>query len=145
MEAQFQEIVNNLPPTQPWTQSGSPIVDGKYIERTTGEIKQLEPGELVTGGPPAIDVYWHNRTLTGRDDQFFGFSGASLLQVSEYLVRVGELLKTGKCKVHALNVTKYAVNIIITTALSNEDMKNALKECKLLGFEGNQPDIMGGA
>lgn len=40
---------------QPWTIDGYPIVDGKYHDLVTGEIK-THTGSF-RGGPPSVSVY----------------------------------------------------------------------------------------
>lgn len=53
-------------------------------------------------------------------------------EVTEYHIHVGELLKTGACKVNSLDVTQYLVNIIIITELSKDEFRNALIRCRPL-------------
>lgn len=44
--------------------------------------------------------------------------------MTDYLVQVGEMLKTGKCVVTSLNATEYAVNVIVVTELSSAPGKD---------------------
>ncbi|KAK0726582.1 hypothetical protein B0T21DRAFT_36637 [Apiosordaria backusii] len=119
------------PPTQLWTVDGYPIVDGKYLDLSTGEIKTHEG--LLTGGPPALTVYWHNKLPKHQKEQpFYAASAFSLTSVTDYLTRVGDLLRTGICTVDSLSATKYSVNLVIMTQLSNNEFIEALGRHGLL-------------
>jgi hypothetical protein len=39
LPADFQALEDSAPLTQAWTPSGYPIVDGKYLDLSTGELK----------------------------------------------------------------------------------------------------------
>lgn len=55
---------------QQWTTDGYLIVDGKYHDLVTDEIK-THTGNFK-GGPPSLSVYWQNRGGNdGRHDQFY--------------------------------------------------------------------------
>ncbi|KAM0744012.1 hypothetical protein ACQRIT_001326 [Beauveria bassiana] len=90
---------------QAWTQSGFPIVDGKYIDN--GALKDADPDEAV--------VSWIS---------------AGFVNVTEYIVRLGSFLAEtkGACKIRALNTTLYSVNVIVTTNLSQAEMMQYLLE-----------------
>ncbi|KAK5651416.1 hypothetical protein OQA88_12504 [Cercophora sp. LCS_1] len=121
-------------PIQAWTLSGYPIVDGKYHDLRTGEIKPHAEGiDFVTGGPPSLSVYWHNKNpKPGQEQPFYALSGSSPLSVSEYLVRVGDLLRAGVYTVDSVSATKYSVNLIIITQLSCQEFKEAMGRHGLL-------------
>ncbi|KAK5997568.1 hypothetical protein PT974_02931 [Cladobotryum mycophilum] len=127
---------------QTWTTDGHPIVDGKYIDLATGTTMTVAPNQGVTAGPPALEVYWHNRLLPtdddadaddrgGEDHWFTGLVTSAFVDVTEYLRRVGEFLALGSCEVLALNATKYAVNVIVATELSREEVVVRLERCGL--------------
>lgn len=134
--AEFREHVAslNLPPTQPWTPDGYPIVDGKYHNIDTGEV--MAHTGPTRGGPPNITVYWQNRFATGRGDQFLVTSKTiySTRSLSEYIIRIGNLLQRGSgvCKVDSLNATPYSVYVVVTSEASQEEFKAALQEHGLL-------------
>ncbi|KAM3530756.1 hypothetical protein NHJ13051_001196 [Beauveria bassiana] len=111
---------------QAWTQSGFPIVDGKYIDN--GALKDADPDEAVVSGPPALDLYWHNRYLGPEPGLFRGIAAAGFVNVTEYIVRLGSFLAEtkGACKIRALNTTLYSVNVIVTTNLSQAEMMQYL-------------------
>jgi hypothetical protein len=115
-------------PRQDWTLSGYPVVDGKYLDGASGAIKTVGIKEEFISGPPSLDIYWHNRMLTGRDDQFFGFGVSGFVDVTEYVRRMGNFLARGSCVIMALNMTKFAVNVTVATELSRDEMRYWLKE-----------------
>ncbi|KAM3510787.1 hypothetical protein MY11210_005568 [Beauveria gryllotalpidicola] len=108
---------------QTWTQSGFPIVDGKYIDN--GTLKDADPDEAVESGPPALDVYWHNRRLGPEPGLFRGVAAAGFVSVTEYIVKLGGFLAEtkGACQIVALNTTLYSVNVIVSTNLSQAEMQ----------------------
>lgn len=123
--AAADDVVNDTNDSllQAWTQSGFPIVDGKYIDN--GTLKDADPDEAVESGPPALDVYWHNRYLGPQPGLFRGVAAAGFINVTEYIVRLGSFLAEtkGACKILALNTTRYSVNVIVSTSLSQAEMQ----------------------
>ena len=115
---------------QLWTEDGYPIVDGKYQDLSTGELKTVEGGRTI--GPPSLSVFWHNKHTKRERGSFISTAFYSPASVTEYLARVGEFLSTGVCEVDSLCATKYSVNLIITTQLSDKDFTAALKKHKLV-------------
>ncbi|KFY44187.1 hypothetical protein V495_03588 [Pseudogymnoascus sp. VKM F-4514 (FW-929)] len=116
--------------SQFWTLDGHPIVDGKYHDLTTDTIK-THTGPF-RGGPPSVSVYWQNRGGSNRHELFHAVGAMSSCKVTDYLVRVGEMLKAGKCIVSSLNATEYAVNVIVETELSTGEFMALLREYRLL-------------
>ncbi|KAM0337353.1 hypothetical protein ACHAPQ_003211 [Fusarium lateritium] len=130
---------NDVPPgvspstisiSQNWTVDGYPIVDGKYHDLATDEIK-THTG-VFGGGPTSLSIYWNNCAAVTRPDHFFAMGCYSRYTVTEYLARVEEMLGNGKCTVSSLNATKYAVNAIVMTDLSSEEFKGLLHEHGLI-------------
>jgi hypothetical protein len=122
-------------PTQLWTVDGYPIVDGKYLDLSTGELKTHVAGvDQFRGGPPAVSVYWQNQLATGRGDQFLVIAKvvAHVRDLTEYLARVGTFLGKGLCKVHSLNATRYEVYVVVSSELSQGGFREALAEDGLL-------------
>jgi hypothetical protein len=123
-------------PIQSWTVDGYPIVDGKYLDLRTGEVKTHEG--LLTGGPPSLAIYWHNKLPKPQEEQpFYAVSAFSQLSVTDYLTRVGDLLRTGICTVDSLSATKYSVNLVILTQLSRNEFREALIRHGLLHSQSN--------
>lgn len=116
--------------TQAWTESGYPIVAGKYLEK--GTIKEIDPNEPTQAGPPALDIYWHNRYHGPEPGLFRGVACAGFVDVTEYIARLGIFLKFAKekdiCQIKALNSTLYSVNIIVATQESATNMMRLLLE-----------------
>ncbi|SPJ79364.1 uncharacterized protein FTOL_07755 [Fusarium torulosum] len=121
---------STLYPSQRWTVDGYPIVDGKYQDLATDETK-AHTG-VFGAGPPSLTIYWNNCASVIGPDHFFALGCYSRHTVTEYLARVGEMLRNGKCTVSSLNATKYAVNVIVMTGLSSEEFKGLLCEHGLI-------------
>ncbi|KAF7550127.1 hypothetical protein G7Z17_g5927 [Cylindrodendrum hubeiense] len=115
-------------PAQEWTLSGYPVVDGQYLDGASGAIKTIAVNEEFISGPPSLDIYWHNRMLTGRDDQFFSIGMSGFVDVTEYVRRMGNFIAKGSCVIMVLNVTKFSVNVVVATELSRDEMMGRLKE-----------------
>jgi hypothetical protein len=117
-------------PNQSWTLDGYPIVDGKYHDLATGEIK-THTG-LKRAGPPSLSIYWNNCGDVTSPDHFFALGCSSRHTVTEYLARVGEMLRQGGCTISSLNATTYAVNVIVITELPSAEFKGRLREHGLI-------------
>ncbi|KAI9167836.1 hypothetical protein HJFPF1_03975 [Paramyrothecium foliicola] len=113
-------------PAQMWTVDGYPIVDGKFHDLANNEIK-THTG-LLRGGPPSLTVYWNNCGPVRHPDHFFAMGCFSQHTITEYLARVGEMLRAGKCTIASLNATPYAVYVIVETDLSSAEFKGLLRE-----------------
>ncbi|EAQ86758.1 predicted protein [Chaetomium globosum CBS 148.51] len=122
-------------PTQRWTVDGYPIVDGKYLDHSTGELKTHVAGvDQFRGGPPSVSVYWQNQLATGRGGQFLVVAKVvtHVRDLTEYLTRVGTFLGKGLCKVHSLNATRYEVYVVVSSELSQGGFREALAKDGLL-------------
>lgn len=123
-------------PGQSWTLDGYPIVDGKYLDLATGEIKTYTG--FRRAGPPSLSIYWNNRgSITGPDtgpcpDPFFALGCSSRHTVTEYLARLGEMLRQGGCEISSLNATTYAVNVVAMTELPSAEFKERLRQHGLI-------------
>jgi hypothetical protein len=119
-------------PTQSWTLSGHPKVDNKSHDLGTDEIRPHSGPSM--GGPPSISVYWQNQLATGPRNQFLVISKtvASTTSLSEYIIRAGDLLRQGACKVDSTNVTRFDVYMVVQSELGQEECRQALDECGLL-------------
>lgn len=132
----LETLTQNMPPQQRWTISGYPIVDGKYLDLSTGELKMHVDGvDLVMAGPPSIAIWWQNRVATGRPDQFSVISKGGVVgarDLTEYMTRVGDFLKRGLCQLNSLNATRYDVYIVVSSEMTHTAFRNALEEGGLL-------------
>lgn len=119
--------------TQTWTQSGYPIVEGKYLDGN-GIIQRIGD-EWTVSGPPVIDIYWYNRRHAqhGTGAYFGAIAASAFVDLTEYLSRVGEFLRAQghACRIMAVNATLYSVNVIVDTRLSTDEMSVLLQECRL--------------
>lgn len=102
---------------------GYPIVDGKYFDGKTGQVVTMDPSNpWATGGPPSLDIFWHNRRRTTVKKPFCGAVKSSGLSMTEYVIQVGEFLKECKCELQSLTATTYSVNVVVFADMSNDDM-----------------------
>jgi hypothetical protein len=132
-----------LPPTQEWTVSGYPIVDGQYLDMTKGQV--LPASARRTAGPPAITVLWINiwhepkpKPTDPELDDFMAMSFTAYLpDVTEYIARIGEMCRATGCKIHTLNVTRFAVTAVVETTASLREFREGLKQSKLI-YAGNE-------
>lgn len=118
------------------TVGGSPIVDGKYLDLDTNQVKEIQPRESVGFGPPTIDIYWHNISLSGGSTQFRGFRGVFVYgNVGLYIARLGLFFgKTGgSCELYSLNATPYTVTVIVMTERTYHEIKEQYYDCGLGG------------
>lgn len=126
---------SNVPPRerQTWTQSGHPIVAGKFLDQD-GIIKDIGPDENTLSGPPVIEVYWHNRKRSPNIvGQFGGIVCSSFVSVTEYFARLGAFFNAhgDSCEIMAINATQYSINVIVATELSQQEMGSFLREFNL--------------
>ena len=109
-------------------------MEGRYIDLAAGEIKNVQRGEQTTGGPPMIDVYWHNMSL-GDCTQYRGMRDVFVSGgVAEFVTRLGKFLENGFCELVSLNITTYSVTVIIQTQKSRDEVMRKQYDCGLIAF-----------
>ncbi len=128
---------DTTPGHQTWTQSGHPIVDGKYQDKA-GTVRRVPADEWLVAGPPALDVFWVNRKAASDDDQdsdarFQAIASHAFISVTEYISRIGEFLRVanGSCQIMSLNATLYSVNVIVATDMPCSEMVTLLFKQRL--------------
>ncbi len=124
--------IQDTPEMQAWTQSGCPIVAGKYLEN--GVVKEISPDEPTAAGPPVLDIYWHNRYMGPDAFVFRGVACWARGDVTGYLSRLGDFLvpAQGSCRIMALNATLYSVNVIVFTEMTHREMVQLLRQHRLV-------------
>ena len=128
------------PFTQEWHPKGYPVVDGKYFDTQTGMIVTIPPGDKSRmGGPPTLDVYWHNLGGYGNPDEFLGMRSSSVLGIEEYVACLGGFFKSGACKLHSLTVTTYSVNVLICADLTRDEIWKMMDEGGLHRYLTKKP------
>ncbi|WQF89970.1 hypothetical protein CDEST_14984 [Colletotrichum destructivum] len=108
-----------------------PIADGKYHDRDTGEVRSVAPGDRLVSGPPAIDQYWHNIGAASRDE-FSKMRGSFHKDITEFMIRLGDFLQKGNCKIHSVNATEFSVTVIVKTVQKTHEINEDLKACRLI-------------
>ncbi|KAL0942097.1 uncharacterized protein CTRU02_204860 [Colletotrichum truncatum] len=108
-----------------------PIVDGKYHDPDTWEVKEIAPGQQCIAGPPVIDQYWHN-LIAGPHDQFKALRASFCKDTTEFLIRLGEFLKLEQCKIHSVNAAEFSVTVIIETTRKRHEITDAMIASRLL-------------
>lgn len=114
---------------QDWTSPGYsggrsyPIVDNRYYDGTTGQVRIYHPLDVMKPGPPSLDVYWGSRcSATGEEDEFRGAVKTSSLTVTQYVLGVGAFLKESNYQLHSLTATKYTIIIFISANMSRTEV-----------------------
>lgn len=116
-----------LPAVQQWTSRetgrGYPIVDNKYFDLATGQVVTLgSDDKWRMAGPPTLDIYWQNRQSTTVEDAFHALVKGSTLDMTDYVIRLGEFLKESGCRLQSLTATTYSINVVIFADMSKQDM-----------------------
>lgn len=75
----------------------------------------------MTGGPPDLDIYWHNRLETTVQDPWQAFVTSSPLDMTEYIVRLGNLLKECDGRLQSPVATTYSINVVLFIDISRTD------------------------
>lgn len=115
------------------TLGGSPIVDGRYLDFDARQIKEVQPGESFTSGPPTIDVYWHNLS-TEPSERFLGYRGGFAYgDVGLYVSRLGRFFNQGGCELYSLNATQYSVVVVVITQRNRTEFMQQYHACGLGG------------
>lgn len=104
----------------PWTESGYPVVDGKYINLETGTLETTTPDMWFKAGPPDITLYMHNRMSKQSEDQFQGWSTSVSIPITEWLGHFGDFVKLcgDDFEVWSLNVTTFEVYVVYASKMS---------------------------
>lgn len=96
----------------------TPVVDGKYCDRTTGEDKLAPDGdhqEFID--PPAVDIIvrsQHNGTVQ------CAYRASRPFNLETLLCRIMRAVGNGKLELDLLIATPYAIRITLAHELSNE-------------------------
>ncbi|WQF81228.1 hypothetical protein CDEST_06242 [Colletotrichum destructivum] len=109
-----------------------PIVDGKYHDPETWEVRTIASRQECVAGPPNIDQYWHN-LVAGPDDKFYAMRSSFTKDITEFMIRLGEFLKKGQCKLHSVNATEYSVTVIIESLRKRHEITAEMESCGLVG------------
>jgi hypothetical protein len=114
-----------------WTSDEYPIVDGKYVD-SAGVIRSVVQSSQVTYGPTQVDLFWQNLYSVNGDDWYFAFEKAfNRGTVTEYLIRLVEVLKRGSITVCSLNVSRFSVTLITGSPLRKEQIVPMVLEAGL--------------
>jgi len=111
-----------------WTTSGYPVVDGKYLDLSDGQLKAVTPGDFYQFGPPAVDVYWHNQRAPADDEPrpFIAVRYPYMGSVTEYLVKVARFFARGGCEVESMSVSRYAVQLVVRTEMTRDEVRDGV-------------------
>ena len=113
----------------PWTLSGYPVIDGEYLDLSTNTVKKVDGTTGICAGPPAIEVYIHNRHSSDHPELFRGVGLNAFVDITEYIQRVGRFFAMGSCELVSLNVTRYALNAVVITELTRTEVADRMQQC----------------
>ncbi|EHA24582.1 hypothetical protein CBS76997_6667 [Aspergillus niger] len=96
--------------------SNRPIVDGKYNDPETGEVRNATGFEF--SGPPAVDVIITNL----HEDSSTSVRRVQLpFRVEALLVWIMRIVDERKLQIDSLNATPYAIRVVLAHELSGEE------------------------
>ena len=102
----------------------TPVVDGKYIDRTTGEVLEAT-GCTFYLGPPAVDII-----IKGQHAETAGCTlrAARLLPLETLLHQITTIISERKLEVDSLMATPYAIRVILLGEMTREEFYEAARE-----------------
>lgn len=108
-------------------ESKRPIIDGKYNDPKTGELREAKG--MVYSGPPAVDLVVMNLHEATANSVF---RIQQAFPVERILYHVMKVVHAGKIQIDSLTATQYAVRIVLAHELTQE------------GFDKFYGDILSG-
>jgi len=105
----------------------TPVVDGKYVDRTTGQVRDAPGGdghqEYI--GPPAVDIVvrsMHEDTL------HCAYRAARSFPMEAILGHVMKVVGQRKLKLDSVMATTYTVRVILSHELTPQQFSEIAKE-----------------
>lgn len=96
----------------------TPVVDGKYYDKKTGELLVAadDSGYL---GPPAVDIIISNLNY---DTGLYVSRWARQFPVEQLLWQIMKVVKANELQIASVNATLYSINIMLTAEATKEQM-----------------------
>lgn len=107
-------------------EANRPIVDGKYNDPKTGELRALDGS--VFSGPPAVDIVVMSIREITVD---CCFRAQQPFAVEKLLAHIVKIINAQNLELDSLSVTKYAIRVILAHELSKEEFNKVSMEMAL--------------
>ncbi|KAM4066827.1 hypothetical protein HRG_000845 [Hirsutella rhossiliensis] len=91
----------------------TPVVDGKYYDRATGEVRVADAAEY--GGPPAVDIIVSS---IHQDTVGCSTRAARPFPVEALLYHIMRVIHDGKLELDSLIATQYAIRVVLSHELT---------------------------
>ena len=98
----------------------TPVVDGKYHDPATGELRVASGDHGYYLGPPAVDIIIRSQH---EDTCQCVYRAARPFPVEALLFQIMRVVHDRKLEVDSLNATPYAIRIILSHELTVEEFK----------------------
>ncbi|KAF7189752.1 hypothetical protein HII31_08859 [Pseudocercospora fuligena] len=106
----------------------TPVIDNKYIDRVTGEIKTATGHEEFLG-PPAVDIIIRSQHEETVQCAFRAERSVPMAAMLYHIMMM--MIKERKLELDSIIATKYTIRVILSHELSVEEFKEIAKEMAL--------------
>ncbi|KAF4964381.1 hypothetical protein FSARC_7680 [Fusarium sarcochroum] len=103
--------------------SRQPVVDGKYHDPRTGELRKAEGGAYL--GPPAVDIIIMS---IHEDTNHCIYRAQRAFPVESLLCQIMSIVRERKLRIDSLNATQYAIRIILAHPLQSNEFSEVADE-----------------
>ncbi|PHH78887.1 hypothetical protein CDD82_2787 [Ophiocordyceps australis] len=101
----------------------TPVVDGKYYDRASGEVRDASGGEY--SGPPAVDLVI--MSLDAESSQCV-YRAARPFPLEALLCHIMGIVKERKLEIDSLTATRFAIRIILSHELTVDQFNEVTDE-----------------
>jgi hypothetical protein len=110
-----------------WHDEGrTPIVDGKYYDRVTGEVHSAADGDHQEYmGPPSVDIIIKSQHI---DTIHCGYRAARAFPMEALLCHIMKVVGERKLEVDSVVATPYAIRILLSHELTPENFSEIATE-----------------
>lgn len=98
----------------------TPMVDGKYYDKKTGELLTATDDTAYLG-PPAVDIII-TTVYSGSDASNYRSRWARAFPIEDLIWQMAKVFKVYELAVDSVTITPYAIRIILSTVATKDDM-----------------------
>ncbi|KXT05082.1 hypothetical protein AC578_7554 [Pseudocercospora eumusae] len=99
-------------------QNQTPVIDGKYIDRDTGETKTISVNQSEFLGPPAVDVVIRSQH---EDTTQCVFRASRAVPMEALLGHIMGIVGEKKLQLDSVMATAYAIRVVLSHELTPEE------------------------
>lgn len=103
----------------------TPVVDGKYVDRETGEIRTAEPHSAEYLGPPAVDIIIQ---AIHADVTQCVYRASRQYPMEALLYNIMKVVKERNLEGDSIMATTYAIRITLAGNVTTVDMFSAVAD-----------------